>query len=265
MPYKNKRIDSSSLVGTALSLLETDVVKEKIVSIIDEYYNSTESALDSCDKKTDMIAELQDKLNKYIQDNEKKTLDLNKAKDDLKKANDNYYETVDKNEELIKVNLKLEKSLKAEQEKNEPISTVIFLFDKYNSLSEEIRAVRLANVISCKSIISFIISCSNYDNLLSIWDFCKSMILSENNGRNTELEVLKDIFYYFFNQLGNSMNTPKFKLLDTQVGETFDDQYHIRGRNSKVSGRITDVILNGVVQCNNNVCKRQSIVAIREK
>lgn len=251
--------DNKKLVCIAISLLETDDVKNKIFSVIEEYNKSKESVSDGCDNSPDKIAELQEALYKCEQEKEK---EIDKVKAELQAILYKYeQEKLQKENELNKVKAYLE----AEQEKNKSISNVLILFEKYNNLSEEIRTIRLANVISCKSIISFIISCSNYDNLLSIWDFCKSMILSENNGRNTELEVLKDIFYYFFNQLGNSMNTPKFKLLDTQVGETFDDQYHIRGRNSKVSGRITDVILNGVVQCNNNVCKRQSIVAIREK
>lgn len=260
-----------------LELLDEEDIQEKIKSII-SYGSKAENdaPLNINTGYSEKIQELTLKYEECLKQLEAAKSDLKSSREkyeELSNSNKNIKEEKDKFErEIIRLSGELtsaknkcgelEGVVKAERIKYSSFSKCMDLYKKYHSLSEEIRGIRLSNVLSDKSEMSFIMSCSNYDNLICVWDYCKSIILSDNKEAEV-FEVLREIFYYFFEQLGLSMNSPKYALMDTRPGEELDDQFHVRCKNSRVSGIISDVYLKGIIQTNNNAVKRQSIVFVR--
>ena len=129
--------------------------------------------------------------------------------------------------------------------------------EKYKSYQEVSNTTRegLSNVICEKNVIDFIISCANIDNLGRIWKYTKE-ILSDYN-RAKDVEILKEIFDYFFKVYNESLPEPTYERDDVDVGDDFDDEYQSRSRESASSGTIKKILLRGYSSINtgNVICK----------
>ena len=129
--------------------------------------------------------------------------------------------------------------------------------EKYKSYQEVSNTTRegLSNVICEKNVIDFIISCANIDNLGRIWKYTKE-ILSDYN-RSKDVEILKEIFDYFFKVYNESLPEPTYERDDVDVGDDFDDEYQSRSRESASSGTIKKILLRGYSSINtgNVICK----------
>lgn len=246
-----------------LELLEDRDVIEKIKSIM-----SVSSRMDINDNTE--IDRLRERIS--VLESEKKVLEsqittlkqknhtLTIEKKELIETQNQYSQS---NELLQRETEQLKQELAKEQTLSINIKKSAGLYDRYLELSENIRISGLGNVISDKTVLSFMISCSDFDNLSSIWDYCKNMIQNASFS-DAEISIIRDIFEYYFEETNNALPIAKYKLDDVRSSQEFDDELHIRGKDSRVSGRISEVLLRGYVQVNNGKRMRQSIVVVRD-
>ena len=136
---------------------------------------------------------------------------------------------------------------------------VISVYNTYLTLDETTKR-NLSNIINCSTILLFIISCSEYDNLQRLWDYIKTLAVG---GNFEKLLVLKHVFDFFFSGYNSSRQPSRFVLDTTKVGDIFDDDEHIRGFGSKVSGRITEVVLYGYRNAATGRIEKKSVVVVK--
>lgn len=122
------------------------------------------------------------------------------------------------------------------------IGDLVLLYEKYLKLSANTKE-RLSNIICSDNLIGFIVSCSDFKNLEELWDYNKSLIMSGSN--NNELTVLKEVFDIFFKAYNSSSKNPRYAYDDTKENDLFDDDLHVKAKNSKVQGKISAVLLRG--------------------
>lgn len=272
--YEKNDIENRLSKKALLDLLDDEDIKARIVNIVrNGVHDEEKQALSQMSNNEEgkeiewlkqdnsplinEISEIQKQKEEIVSENEalkEKISHYNKENNELK---NNVSDLEDENKIL---NDKLSEMT----EKYRDFDEFLSLYERYCSLAGEIKDIRLGNVISYKNVTSFIISCTDFDNLLCIWDFCKSLLLCGDKPENV-YTVLRDIFYCFFEKTREAEKYPTYELLTTNIGEEFDDQYHIRVINSKVSGKITEVHLKGIIQSKGGDCKRQSIVTVGKK
>lgn len=141
----------------------------------------------------------------------------------------------------------------------ERFSNPVFLLDRYRSLSTTIRT-GLSDVICDKNEILFIASCSSPDNLKAIWTYTKR--LSGSDGDADSIEVLSDIFDYFFEIFNSSLREPVYSRDTVEAGYSFDDDKYDRCAGSATSGKITQVILRGYKSVNTGAIICRSLVRV---
>lgn len=129
-------------------------------------------------------------------------------------------------------------------------------FELYRKLSGTLRA-GLENVICDKNEITFIVSCSNENNLSSIWEYAKDI---SNDPENEEFKILVQIFDYFFDRFNESLPEPKYTKDDVEIGDYLDEDKYDRCCGSATSGDITEIILRGYQSRNTGRMIHKSIV-----
>ena len=129
----------------------------------------------------------------------------------------------------------------------------------YQRVSEPTRE-GLENVICEKDAITFVVSCGNMENLQRIWEYTKD-ILSDSN-KLKDVEILKEIFDYFFEVYNQSLAEALYQRDDIDVGDDFDDEYQSRSRESATSGAITKVLLRGYSSINTGKIICKSVVQV---
>lgn len=129
-------------------------------------------------------------------------------------------------------------------------------FELYRKLSGTLRA-GLENVICDKNEITFIVSCSNENNLSSIWEYAKDI---SNDPENEEFKILVQIFDYFFDRFNESLPEPKYTRDDVEIGDYLDEDKYDRCCGSATSGDITEIILRGYQSRNTGRVIHKSIV-----
>lgn len=136
---------------------------------------------------------------------------------------------------------------------------LISIYSSYLELSNATRR-SLLNIISAKDMLAFVVSCSEYDNLQRLWDYNKTLAVS---GTADELDTLVKVFDFFFEKYNSSRQEPRFIPDSTRPGDLFDDEEHIRGCGSKVSGRISEVVLRGYKNAVTGRIEKKSVVVVK--
>ncbi len=132
------------------------------------------------------------------------------------------------------------------------------LFKRYCSINSlEIEC--LSNLICTGNLMGFIVSCSNFANLESIWDYIRARLLDDLSDIDT-INVLSDIFDCFFELYNSSLEQPEYQRCNVSVGDTFDNTKHIAGKNSSVEGKISQIQLLGYQSAGTGVIARKTIV-----
>lgn len=136
----------------------------------------------------------------------------------------------------------------------ERFSRPVILLNRYQSLSLSIRT-GLSEVICDNDEILFIASCSTPDHLKAIWEYTKR--LAGNNGNPSDIEILSDLFDYFFDVFNRTLSEPMYERDSVETGYYFDDDKYDRCAGSATSGKITQVILRGYrsVNTGNIICR----------
>ncbi len=139
------------------------------------------------------------------------------------------------------------------------IGELVLLYEKYSKLSINTKD-QLSNIICSYNLIGFIVSCSDLKNLEGLWDYNKSLIMTGSN--NNELTVLKEVFDVFFKVYNSSSKNPRCVYDNTKEGDLFDDDLHVKAKNSRVQGKISAVLLRGYRSAVTNNPIRKSVVMV---
>lgn len=136
----------------------------------------------------------------------------------------------------------------------ERFSLPVILLNRYQSLSLSVRT-GLSDVIRDDNEILFIASCSTSDHLRAIWEYTKR--LAGSNGNPSDIEVLSDMFDYFFDIFNLTLSEPMYERDSVETGFYFDDDKYDRCTGSATSGKITQVMLRGYKSVNtgNIICR----------
>lgn len=129
----------------------------------------------------------------------------------------------------------------------------------YRSLSETTRD-GLSDVVCDKNEVLWIASCTSADHLKKIWEYTKEILSDEE--RQEDVEILKKIFDYFFDIYNASLPEPIYQRDDIQIEDEYDDEKHIRSRDSETSGLITKILLRGYYSINTGYAICKSVVKI---
>lgn len=100
----------------------------------------------------------------------------------------------------------------------------------------------LSRVLSIKSPEQFVCWGCQWGNIEALWEFMDIAITQKRCDQETII-ILESIFDYFF-ELYRDM-TGSYERIRTEVGEEFDEKVHKRSGESRVSGRISKVVLRG--------------------
>lgn len=138
-------------------------------------------------------------------------------------------------------------------------SSPVILLDKYRSLPISIRN-GLSDIICDKDEILFIASCSSPEHLKAIWNYTKA--LAGNNANENELNIMKEIFDYFFDVFNNSLSEPVYERDKVEPGIVFDDEKFDRCIGSATCGKITGIILRGYRSINTGAVICRSLVRL---
>lgn len=132
------------------------------------------------------------------------------------------------------------------------------IYGEYMKLDPSLRQ-RLSGMISDKSAVAFISSCSRKENLEALWDYIKTLLMTPGS-EDAAIPVLSEIFDYFFDLFNESSDKPVYVRSSVNIGARFDDEQHIRGREGKAQGRIKEVLLLGYSSVNTGNAVRKSVV-----
>ena len=167
---------------------------------------------------------------------------------------DSKNETKKNKEEIRRLKAEYDNCRNECDELKKQFSKPVKYLEMYRSLSEMVHD-GLENVVCDKDEIHFIASCTSDERLKQIWNYTKNII--GNNGDSRDIEVLKEIFDYFFDLYNESLSVPAFRRDDVEIGDSFDDDKHSRCRESRTSGEISKIIFKGYCSVNtgNIICK----------
>jgi hypothetical protein len=107
------------------------------------------------------------------------------------------------------------------------------------------------------SLEEFIYSGVQYENIESLWEYMRRSIMEEDLNDIPNLQV---IFNYFFESY-NKIN-PLFQFQMIALRQTFDGDQHMRSKDSKVMGPISEILLPGYINTKTSKVIKKSIVKI---
>lgn len=142
-------------------------------------------------------------------------------------------------EKINAANAKLQRELNAwQKEFAEPVK----FYQMYMKLPAAVRE-NFANVIADESVIAFILSGSDIDNICSFWDSMKRNYYQLQAERDTLLQILE----YLLSVCNIYQGEQVFALIKDEEGKYFDDELHMRSENcSRYTGAIERVLLPGI-------------------
>lgn len=129
-------------------------------------------------------------------------------------------------------------------------------FKKFNNLSTDIEQ-SLERVIKGNSAELFLASGVQRDNLDELWDYISYYL---NKLSSEEIETLKEIFEYLFKKYNEINKVLVFD--DIHIGDEFDEEIHTRGKDSRISGGISEIQLIGYKYIKSGKIIKKSIVKI---
>lgn len=169
-----------------------------------------------------------------------------------------------------------EQQLKAIQEENTVLNTQVVqhqeayknlidqfsqslrIYQLYQKLSPALKKA-LSGIFQGDTIEQFLFCGVQKQNVELLWDAIKIRAIDENED---ELPELKEIFMFFFNAYNATFVKPLFEIQAVDENEKYDNEKHMRTSKSRVSGLITEILLHGYVNTNNNKIERNSIVKL---
>ena len=96
-------------------------------------------------------------------------------------------------------------------------------------------------------------------NIDALWEFSRNEALNENE---TDLEILGELIVYFVHLYNGTNDSPVLNFLSPNVGEAFDIDQHIRTRDSKPAGVISEILLTGLTNAYTGDVIKKAVVKI---
>ena len=224
-----------------LELLEDEEVKEKINSGIMDKLKAMLVKWFNVDSDSSFLKDEVNNLKNELAHTKEKLEKLEKEKKNLTDNINLYAEQVEKSKKELE---NLKKDAKA--------------YENFKNLSASTKK-SLENIIKEDSLASFIASGVQPRNIENLWDYINNEL---REGKNADTKELIDIFYFLFVNFTKA-NGDIYELQSINVGEEFDTQLHLRHNSSQgASGKISEVILKGMVNSKTKEIKRNSVVKI---
>ncbi|MDE7194944.1 MAG: hypothetical protein K2O14_13410 [Oscillospiraceae bacterium] len=152
-----------------------------------------------------------------------------------------------------------EDALKREKLLESYVGKPLSVYLEYQKVSEDKRA-NLRAIISDKNVIAFVSSGSRQNTLDSLWDYIKNLIFTNDDPE--EICILGKVFGYFFELINESAGKALFIPDDAAIGDTYDDDQHIRTRKGSVQGKIKEIELIGYKHAGSGKIIRKTIVTV---
>ena len=225
-------------------------------SEIQEYKNFSAQLQSKCSSLETDKSNLESKVSRLESD-------LKKAKTEQEASRQRFVDLERENNRLKEVEHSLASKLEdADKEISilkKRLSNSAILLDSYKSLPASIRT-GLSDVICDKDEVLFIASCSTSEHLKAIWTYTKR--LAGSNGDANSVDILKEIFDYFFDVFNSSLREPMYVRDSVETGYSFDDDKYDRCPGSSTYGKITQVILRGYKSVNTGAIICRSFVRV---
>ncbi|MCK8826591.1 hypothetical protein MWH25_02355 [Natroniella acetigena] len=291
----NKKSEDKKFIANLLVALEEEEVITKIKEIIgkDELI-AGDSEIEvreyktALEEKESQILDLRSELKNYKASLNNKGKEIESLKSNLaskaSRVDELEFEISSKQRELETKNRKIEElknensSLKAQGEELRLEKSR--LHNEVRNQQEEIRRLKdrfkgvgdiykvylnlssgnkssLQGIFKGDSIEEFIYCGVQYDNLESLWEYIKREVIED---KNSEINKLDQIFTYFFAAHNRIYDSPLYKRQEVKVGESIDEDKHIRGRDSKVIGEIKEVLFRGYINLKTDRVIKKSVV-----
>ena len=286
---------SSEFIDNLLEALANKKIKKEIIGIIEEkndrfkiFSKNTSEEKEEQIKEDNKVLELEEILNKEKSEKEQLLIsignlentigDLNnqlkskveiitnleKENSDLKVKYTNQQQKLEcEKNEIEKINAKYQLIYGEAKQLQENLS---YYKDKYKTLNSTYECFKnlkceihkeLTNVIKIENSEIFLCSGVQWDNIEALWSFISYKL---NEYDENEIEILINTFKYFFERYNEIHRL--YALLDVNINDQFDEDLHTRASNSCVTGKISEVLLNGYKNIRTSKIVQKSIVRV---
>ncbi len=116
----------------------------------------------------------------------------------------------------------------------------------------------LSGIICARSPLEFMVSCADMNVLDRLWDHIKNML--SNDAPPNDIQVLSDMFGYFFTLKNSCAESPVYILDSTSPGDEYDDEKHTRAKGSSVRGVVSRIMLRGYYSAATGKYIKKSVV-----
>lgn len=143
-----------------------------------------------------------------------------------------------------------------------------YFLEQFHQLSTDMQDA-LSEVFCGDSLAEFIACGVQPDNIYSLWDLSKAVILAENEQYAGDLHILQELLYYFIDLYNRIYPLPVITFQQVDEDDAFDPLLHSTAtdalpEDSLTFSRIGKILLPGLVNAITNTLIRNSLVEIRE-
>lgn len=131
-------------------------------------------------------------------------------------------------------------------------------FYAYQGLSAQSKEA-LSGIFKGSSFEEFLACGVQPGNIDALWEFARNEAL---NGNREDVAVLESIIAYFVRLYNGTNDSAILISQDVKAGDLFDVDYHIRTKDSKAAGSITNVLLSGLTNAFTGEVIKKAIVEI---
>lgn len=248
--------DSDDILSDKVRNRKNENENEKLIDLkrIQQDLLTAQNTINSLEKELSCLQndklKLQEKLQMAGSEQEKYTSLIAGLRNQCEKNRIEMDSLQKKNRELLKQN-------NVYQSITEEFEETLQYYKLYCSLPASTQK-RFKSIINSKKPIFFLISVSDKDNILALWDDIKYRI---DDIDEKEIVLLVKLLDYFLKLVNINFKTPVYELMLRETGKQFDEERHIRSSNcSKYQGKIERVLLPGIWNYNKQEAERKAIV-----
>lgn len=133
----------------------------------------------------------------------------------------------------------------------------VLIEEHYSSFTQQTKN-SLSGIFKSQSIQGLIVCGCQEKSILNLWDFIKNKIVEESDVDSKRLIELYHLLFARF-----KIAHPFYVLQEVTLEHDFDNQKHImHNKSSNSSGKVKEVLLNGVVNSNTGKLLRPSVVLV---
>ncbi len=132
-------------------------------------------------------------------------------------------------------------------------------FYLYQNLSAPTKEA-LSGVFKGTSFEAFLACGVQPGNIDAVWEFSRTAALE---GNLADLDILQTIIAYFVKLYNNTHDSPILAFQKTAPGDRFDVDLHIRTQDSRAAGKISRVLLAGLVNAFSGEVIKKAVVEIK--